>query len=90
MKPSEDSGSDSALKESRSRFESDRDRGVPPRVFCAVRLGSDAPGIFQKEEKIRLHVAIRSRSRGVNVDEDKLSSCCHVAIGEPSDRRHLN
>ena len=35
-------------------------------------------------------MAVRSRSRGLNVDEDKLSSCRHVAIGEPSDRRHLN
>ena len=35
-------------------------------------------------------MAVRSRSRGLNVDEDKLSSCRHVAIGEPSDCRHLN
>ena len=97
MKHYEDRGGDSALKESRSRLDraaiairSDRNRGVLPRDFCAVRLESDAPGIFRKEKKIGLHVAIRSRSRGLNVDENKLSSCRHVAIGEPSDRRHLN
>ena len=97
MKPSEDRGGDSALKESRSRLDraaiavrSDRDCGVLPRVFYAVRLESDAPGVFRKEKKIRLHVAVRSRSRGLNVDEDNLSSCRHVAISEPSDHRHLN
>ena len=97
MKPSADRRGDSALKESRSRLDrvtitvrSDRDRGVLPRVFCAVRLEFDAPGIFRKEKKIGLHVAVRSRSRGLNVDEGKLSSCRHVAIGEPSDRHHLN
>ena len=97
MKPSEDRGSDSALKESRSRLDrsviavrSGRDRGVPSRVFCAVRLESDAPGIFRNEGNIRLHVAVRSRSRGLDVDEDKPSSCRHEAIGDPSDRRHLS
>ena len=44
----------------------------------------------QRERKMGLHVAVRSRSRGLDVDEDKLSSCRHVAIGEPSDRHHLN
>ena len=53
MKPSEDRGGSSTLKESRSRLNraaitvrSDRDRGVLPRVFYAVRLESDVPGIF--------------------------------------------
>ena len=35
-------------------------------------------------------MVVRSQSCGLNVDEDELSSCRHVAIGEPSDRRHLS
>ena len=35
-----------------------------------------------EEKKIELHVAVRSRSRGLDVDEDKLSSCRHVATDE--------
>ena len=69
---------------------SHRDRGVLPEAFCAVRLESDAPDIFQKEAKIQLLVAVGSRSRSLNADEDKPSSCRHVAICEPSDRRHLS
>ena len=91
------SGSDSTLKEQRSRLDraaiavrSGRDRGVLPHVFSAVRFESDAPDLLRKEKKIGRRVAVRSRSCGLNFDGDGLSSCRHVAIGEPSDRRHLN
>ena len=90
-------GSDSTLKEQRSRLDhaaiavrSGRDRGVPPPVFSAVRFESDAPDLLRKEKKIGRRVAVRSRSCGLTFDGDGLSSCRHVAIGEPSDRRHLN
>ena len=91
------SGNDSTLKEQRSRLDraaiavrSGRDRGVLPQVFSAVRLESDAPDLLRKEKKIGCLVAVRSRSCSLNIDEDGLSSCRHMAIGEPSDRRHLN
>ena len=67
-----------------------RDRGVLPQFIYAVRLESDAPDLLRKEKNIGRRVAVRSRSCGLIFDEDGLSSCRHVAIGEPSDRRHLN
>ena len=81
----------------RSRFDRtaiavrlDRDRGVLPRVVSAVRFQSDAPDLLRKEKKLGRRVAIRSRSCGLNVDADGLSSGCHVARGKSSDPRHLN
>ena len=68
---SEDRGIDSTLKYPRSRLNraaiavrSDRDCGVLPRVFYAVGLESDAPGIFTKGRGSRFTVAVGSRSRG--------------------------
>ena len=45
---------------------------------------------LREEKKIGLHMAVRSRSRGLRVDEDKHSSCRHVVSGKPFDRRHLS
>ena len=94
---SDDRGVDSASNAPRLRLDraaiavrSDRDRGVLPHVFSAVRYESDVPDLLRKEKKIGRRVAIRSRSCGLNFDGDGLSSCRHVAIGEPSDRSHLN
>ena len=74
----------------RSRF----DRTAIVVFFHESPTPSDWNPMLQKssrrERKIGLHVTVRSRSRGLDVDGDKLSSCRHVAIGEPSDRRHLN
>ena len=67
-----------------------RDRGVLPQFVYAVRMESDAPDILRKEKNIGRRVTVRSRSCGLIFYEDGLSSCRHVATGEPSDRRHLN
>ena len=92
-----DHGLDSALKEPRSRLDltaiavrSHHDRRFLPRIFAAVRWKSDAPCVFMKRRRLGLTVAVRSRSRGLHVDEDKRSSCRHVASGTPFDRRHLS
>ena len=70
--PSENRGDDSALKESQSRLDraaiavrSDRDRGVLPRVFYAVRLESDAPALFRKERKESAFMWPLDRDRAV-------------------------
>ena len=85
---------DSALKEPRSRLNRTtiavrlrHDRGYLPRVFSAVRWRSDAPCVAVKRRKSGFIVAVRSRSCGLHVDEDKCSSCRHVASGKPFDRR---
>ena len=80
---------DRGLIAPRSRF----DRIVIVVFFYESPTSSDWNSMLQRssrrERKIGLYVAVRSRSRGLDVDEDKLSSYRHVAIGEPSDRRHL-
>ena len=83
--PFEDRGSGSALKESRSRLDrsaiavrSGRDRGVPPRIFCAVRSWLTAGWtiliIRCRAPLLRCRSAVRSLSLSINLqrpsDED--------------------
>ena len=74
----------------RSRF----DRTAIVVFFHASPMPSDSNLTLQiyseKRRKIGRCVAVRSRSCGLILDEDGLSSCRHVATGAPSDRHLLN
>ena len=81
------------MKDTRSRLDlaaiavrSDRDRGVLLQIFPAVRWQSNAPCVSVKSRKSSFTVAVRSRLCGLCVDEDRRSSCRHVASGKPFDR----
>ena len=77
--PSYNHGIDSTMKDPRSRLDcatiavqSDRDRGVLPRILPIVRWKSEAPCVSMKRIKSGLTVAVRSRSCGLHVDEDNV------------------
>ena len=76
--PIDDRGFDSTRKDPRSRL----DRATIVVFFHESPTPSDWNPMLQRssrrERKIGLHVAIRSRSHGLDVDEDKLSSCFHI------------